>query len=266
MAAPLWPAGSRSACAFTFDLDAESLWLARGIEEPVALSQGRFGPAEALPRILEILRARGIRATFFIPGWVADHHPDALRAVLEHGHEVGCHGYRHERVSELQAGEEEAILKKSLETLERHTGARPRGYRAPAWQFSPHTLDLLARHGFDYSSNFMDRLFPYLHPPAAGRSLVEIPVSWALDDAPFFLFTGTRSLQPPGPVLEGWIAEFRGIHEAGGITNFAFHPQIIGRPSRLACLVELVETVQKTPGVWVAALETIAQHWRGTRG
>ena len=260
----MWPAGARSACAFTFDLDAESLWLARGVEEPVALSQGRFGPVEALPLILALLRTRAIRATFFIPGWVADHHSNALQAILKDGHEIGCHGYRHERVSELQAEEEEAILKNSIETLERHTGKRPRGYRAPSWQFSPRTLELLARYGFEYSSNFMDRLSPYLHPPLAGRSLVEIPVSWVLDDAPFFLFTGTRSLQPPGPVLEGWIAEFRGIHEAGGVTNFTFHPQIIGRPSRLACLAELMETVQKTPGVWVTALETIAEHWRAT--
>jgi len=262
VAAPFWPAGARSACAFTFDLDAESLWLGRGVEEPVALSQGRFGPVEALPRILDLLRSRAIRATFFIPGWVADHHPDAIQAIVKEGHEIGCHGYCHERVGELKAGEEEAILRKSLEALERHAGKRPKGYRAPAWQFSSHTLELLARYGFDYSSNFMDRLIPYLHPPVAGRSLVEIPVSWVLDDAPYFLFTGTRSIQPPGPVLEGWIAEFQGIHEAGGVTNFTFHPQIIGRPSRLACLAQLIETVQKTGGVWVTALETIAEHWR----
>jgi len=260
--AALWPAGAQSACAFTFDLDAETIWLSRGVREPVALSQGRFGPVEALPRILELLRSRAMRTTFFIPGWVADHYPDAVQAILKDGHEIGCHGYWHEQVSEVGAREEEAILKKSLKTLERHTGTRPRGYRAPTWQFSPRTLRLLARHGFEYSSNFMDRLVPYVHPPVAGRSLVEIPVSWVLDDAPFFLFTGTRSLQPPGPVLEGWVAEFKGIHEAGGVTNFTFHPQIIGRPSRLACLAELVETVLKTPGVWVTALDAIAEHWR----
>ena len=65
-------------------------------------------------------------------------------------------------------------------------------------------------------------------------------------------------------MLEGWISEFRGIHQAGGVTTFTFHPQIIGRPSRLACLGELVETVQKTPGVWVTALDAIAEHWRTT--
>ncbi len=261
-AAARWPGDARAACAFTFDLDAETLWIGRDVREPVALSQGRFGPVEALPRILDLLKTAGIRASFFIPAWVAEHYPDAVKAIVAGGHEIGCHGDEHERVSELDAAREEQILTKSLATLTRLAGRRPTGYRAPAWQLSPRTLELLARQGFDYSSNMMDRLAPYLHPPVDGRSLVEIPVSWVLDDAPYFLFTGTRSMQPPGPVLQAWLTEFDGINEAGGVTNFTFHPQIIGRPSRLACLRELIEYVRHTPRVWVASLAEISTHWR----
>ena len=108
----------------------------------------------------------------------------------------------------------------------------------------------------------MDRLRPYLHPPLDGRRLVEIPVAWVLDDAPFFLFTGQRAMQPPGPVLQGWLTELDGITEVGGVTNFTFHPQIIGRPSRFACLRELVEHARHTPKLWVARLEQIAAHTR----
>ena len=64
---PRWPGDSRAACAFTFDLDAETLWMARGVHEPVTLSQGRFGPVEALPRILAMLEKAEVRASFFIP-------------------------------------------------------------------------------------------------------------------------------------------------------------------------------------------------------
>jgi peptidoglycan/xylan/chitin deacetylase (PgdA/CDA1 family) len=263
---PRWPNDARAACAFTFDLDAETLWMARGVTEPVTLSQGRFGPVEALPRILRLLETAMIRASFFIPAWVAGHYPDAVRTIAAAGHEIGCHGDEHERVSELDREREEAILVKSVDVLGTLAGRRPLGYRAPAWQLSSHTLELLARHGFDYSSNMMDRLVPYLHPPVGGRSLVEIPVSWVLDDAPFFLFTGQRSIQPPGPVLQGWITEFEGISELGGITNFTFHPQIIGRPSRFACLRELVEHVRHTPRIWVASLGEISAHWRRAAG
>ena len=261
-AAPLWPGDARGACAFTFDLEAETLWIARGVQEPVALSQGRFGVLEGLPRILGLLRAAEIRASFFIPAWVAQHYPDSVKAIAAEGHEVGCHGDVHERVTDLEPGAERAILKKSLDVLTPLTTRRPVGYRAPAWQMSAHTLGLLVAEGFDYSSNMMDRLSPYLHPPIDGRALVEIPVSWVLDDAPYFLFTGQRSIEPPGPVLQGWLTEFEGITAVHGVTTFTFHPQIIGRPSRLACLKELIDHVRHTPRVWVATLGEIAAHWR----
>jgi peptidoglycan/xylan/chitin deacetylase (PgdA/CDA1 family) len=259
---PRWPGDARAACAFTFDLDAETLWIARGVTEPVTLSQGRFGPIEALPRILALLRAAEIHASFFIPAWVAQHYPDAVKAIAGEGHEIGCHGDEHERVSELPPDREREILLKSLEVLTPLAGRRPIGYRAPAWQLSSQTLDLLARNGFEYSSNMMDRLVPYLHPPVGGRALVEIPVSWVLDDAPYFLFTGQRSIQAPGPVLQGWFTEFEGITSVGGVTNFTFHPQIIGRPSRLACLKELIDYVRHTPRLWIARLCDIAAHCR----
>jgi peptidoglycan/xylan/chitin deacetylase (PgdA/CDA1 family) len=259
---PAWPRQARAACAFTFDLDAETLWLARGVEEPVALSQGRFGILEGLPRILSVLRAAEIHASFFIPAWVAEHYPQSVRAIAGDGHEIGCHGDVHERVTDLERGREQAILKKSLDVLTPLAGRRPIGYRAPAWQFSPNTLDLVTAEGFDYSSNMMDRLRPYLHPPMNGRALVEIPVSWVLDDAPYFLFTGQRAIQPPGPVLQGWLTEFEGITAMGGVTNFTFHPQIIGRPSRLACLQELIDHARHTPRVWIATLAEISAHAR----
>jgi len=263
MTAPRWPGGARAACAFTFDLDAETLWMARGVSEAVALSQGRFGPVEALPRILDLLRAMEIRASFFVPAWVAEHYPDALGAIVAGGHEAGCHGDVHERVTDLDAAAEEKILLRSLDVLKRLAGRTPVGYRAPAWQLSERTLGLLARHGFAYSSNMMDRLVPYLHEAVDGVSVVEIPVSWVLDDAPYFLFTGQRAIQPPGPVLQGWLTEFDGICEVGGVANFTFHPQLIGRPSRFACLRELVEHARRTPRVWIARLDEIAAHWRG---
>ncbi|MBI3636500.1 MAG: polysaccharide deacetylase [Candidatus Rokubacteria bacterium] len=262
MTAAGWPDGARAACAFTFDLDAETLWMARGVHERVTLSQGAFGVLEGLPRILALLRSADIRGSFFVPAWVIDHHTDAVRAIVGDGHEIGCHGDVHEKVTELDAAGEEKILLRSIDAVTGVAGARPVGYRAPAWQVSEHTFALLARHGFEYSSNMMDRLTPYLHPPIDGRRIVEIPVSWVLDDAPFFLFTGTRAIQAPGPVLQAWLTEFDGISETGGVTNFTFHPQIIGRPSRLACLRELVEYVRRTPRIWVAPLRDIAAHTR----
>ena len=210
--APIWPRNARAACAFTFDLDAETLWMARGIHEPVTLSQGRFGPVEALPRILALLRTHDIRASFFIPAWVAEHHQDAVRAIVDGGHEIGCHGDEHERVSELPPDREEAILVRSVEVLTRLGGTRPLGYRAPAWQLSAATIPLLVQHGFAYSSNMMDRLSPYLHPAVGGRASGRARLV-VLDDAP-------TSCSASGPSAPGrcfrLITEFDGITEARG--------------------------------------------------
>src|SRR5215467_8302579 len=103
---PAWPRETLAACAFTFDLDAETLWMARGVSEPVTLSQGRFGVLEGVPRILALLRAAEIRASFFIPAWVAAHYPDTARRIAGEGHEIGCHGDEHERVTDLPPGRE----------------------------------------------------------------------------------------------------------------------------------------------------------------
>src|SRR5215470_15268955 len=102
-----WPGDARAACAFTFDLDAETLWMARGISEPVTLSQGRFGVLEGVPRILAMLRAAQIHGTFFVPAWVATHYPDTVRAIAGEGHEIGCHGDEHESVTSLGPAREQ---------------------------------------------------------------------------------------------------------------------------------------------------------------
>src|SRR5579859_998372 len=79
----------------TFDLDAESGALARDpetAERPVALSVGHYGPNVAVPRLLALLRKQAIPATFFVPGWVVEHYPSTIEAILRDGHELAHHG------------------------------------------------------------------------------------------------------------------------------------------------------------------------------
>lgn len=107
------------------------------------------------------------------------------------------------------------------------------GYRSPSWDVSPHTLDLLEAKELTYTSQFMDDFRPYRH---RDRRLVELPVQWILDDWPHFAFdsgdTGPIRSTPEIEVL--WKEEFDGIHRYGGSYILTMHPQIIGRPSRVA--------------------------------
>lgn len=256
-----WPNGARVAVALTFDFDAESIWLGRDPENarhPGVLSQGTYSPKVAVPAILELLAREDIRATFFIPGLDADAHPNAVRAIHAAGHEIAHHGYAHVRADpDDRAAERESLLRGSA-VLERITGERPVGFRSPSWDFTGHTLELLVEQGVQYSSNFMDDVHPYLHP---STRIVELPVQWVLDDAPFFLFglgSNARPIQPASHALEVWKEEFLGLLEWGAPYVLTMHPQLIGRPSRLRALAELVGFTRQHDGVWFATCREIA--------
>jgi len=254
-----WPGGAACALSFSFDLDAEEVWIAddpANEHRPGVLSQGRYGPKVAVPEILELLRTFEVRSTFFVPGRVAERHPDAVRAIVTAGHELGHHGYTHRSPADLDADAETEELERGLAVL---TGFGPEiaGYRSPSWELSARTLDLLASHGFGYSSNLMDDVRPYRHE----GGLVEVPVSWNLDDAPHMWFsesTWDKTIVPNDHVRQLWTDEFEGIKRMGGACVFAMHPQFIGRPGRLTLLAQMLE-LTKLSDVWTATVGEIAE-------
>lgn len=259
-----WKAGAQCAVMLCFDVDAETLWLqgdSSGADRPGMLSLGTYGARVGVPLILDLLRRRGLKATFFIPGWTAEHHREQLVSVVEQGHEVGHHGWLHEPIEELTRDEEADILSRGIEALTSLTGQPPAGYRSPGWEFTPHTLDLLHEAGFRYSSNLMSHFLPWLHP---STDLIELPVSWVLDDAPFFLFGPERFQRPIAPAehaLTAWLEEFRGIYRFGGLFTLTMHPQLIGRPGRILILERLIDEILRYPDVWFATGDEIARYW-----
>ena len=256
----MWPEGFRCAASFTFDFDAEEVWIGEdpaNADKPGVLSQGTYGAKVAVPLILELLATHGLFATFFIPARVAERHPHRVKEIASAGHEIAHHGFTHTSPTKLSRQEEEEELKKGLEIL-RSFGGEVVGYRSPSWDFSAHTLALLETHGFRYSSNFMDDLMPYRHE---GSSIVELPIQWTLDDAAHFWFDGatwTKKISTVSEVREIWQGEFLGIRKVGGCCIFTMHPQVIGRPYRLAFLDELMGFVKAHDDVWIATCGEIA--------
>lgn len=256
----MWPEGNVSAAAFTFDFDAEEVWIGEdpaNAGRPGTLSQGTYGARVGVPLILELLARHGVRATFFVPGRVAERYPDRVEQIVAAGHELAHHGYTHTSPVQMSRGEEETELVKGLRALGRF-GAAVTGYRSPSWDLSPHTLDLLLEHGLRYSSNLMDEVRPYQVPD---RPLVEVPISWVLDDAAHFWFDGaswTKSIATASSVREIWEAEFLGIRDLGGAAVFTMHPQIIGRPGRIGFLESFLSFVVGHHDVWVTTTEQIA--------
>ena len=200
-----WPEGVDAAAAFTFDLDAESAILSEAPSARLRLSvmtHQAYGPRTGLPRILRLLERKGIRATFFVPGYSAERHPAAVRAIRDAGHEIGHHGHLHEQVSALSPEAEEAALLRGLEALDRVAGIRPDGWRAPNWEMSYASPAILARHGFRYDSSLMDDDRPYVLE-VNGHRMAELPPHWSLDDWEQYVYL-------PGLSGDGRIATPRG--------------------------------------------------------
>src|SRR5947207_10040445 len=179
-----WPGGHRAALALTFDVDAESAILAVDVAYAARLStmsHQAYGPRVGVPRILRMLERTGVRGTFFVPGLTADRHPATVEAIAAAGHEIAHHGYSHVPYHALSAGGQRRDVERGLESLERITGRRPDGFRAPWWELTDSTPALLAELGFGWDSSMMDDDRPYLLDTGRGI-LAELPVHCMLDD------------------------------------------------------------------------------------
>jgi peptidoglycan/xylan/chitin deacetylase (PgdA/CDA1 family) len=246
----------------TFDFDAISLWTARNMTTPGPVSRGEFG-AHAIPRILALLRRHDVTSTFFIPGHTIESYPRKTSMVVEAGHEIAAHGYAHEPVSTLSEAEERDVLGRSVSLIQSLTGTPPLGYRTPSFDFTPHTVRLLEEAGFEYDSSLMgtdtvpyfartnDRCpsdGPFEFGPAS--SIVELPVSWTLDDYPHLEFVRTNSyvmpgLQDPASMFDMFLrdVQFMLENDANGVCTVTLHPQVIGRGARMIALERFIEAV-----------------------
>ncbi len=264
-----WPNGARCAVAFTFDMDADSiLHLAHPTDahrRVSALSQLRYGPSIAVPRILDLYRRHDLKQTFYVPAWCIERYPDAVAAMVKDGHEVAHHGYIHEHPSELSRDEERHWLRRGIEIIERHTGQRPRGFRAPLYNFSDHTLDLLLEEGFTYDASLMGDDVPYLIQSDLG-DLVELPTHWGLDDWPPYVhmidIDYMMSIKSPSEAIAGFREEFDAAWEFGGLWIAVWHPFVSGRLARLRAVEGLITYMQDKGDVWFARMEDIAAHVR----
>ena len=247
-----------------FDFDAVSGFISRGLTTPTPMSRGEFGPV-AIPRILDLLRRYNVTATFFIPGHTLETYPRECSLVVEAGHEIGHHGWTHVPPSDMSREQEEEGLVRGNEQIVKLTGRKARGYRSPSWDLSANSVELLLKHGFVYESSMMGNDYsPYRvrhgdvialeQPMTFGKvtPLIEMPVSWTLDDYPHFEFLRTKStilqgLMNANAVLDNWINDYVYMQRYidWGVLTYTFHPFVIGRGHRILALEKLLKTLQE---------------------
>jgi peptidoglycan-N-acetylglucosamine deacetylase len=269
----VWPDGVTAAACLTFDMDAEAPVLTAdisSISRMTPMSHQAYGPLVGVPRILALLERHGITATFFVPGYSAHRYPDVVRAVAAAGHEIAHHSYFHENTIGMDEKTEAAMLDLGLQALHDVAGVRPDGYRAPMWEMNFHTPKLLAERGFRYDSSLMDSDHPYVLAvegsagPKASGTLVEVPVSWGLDDWEQYAFlpglTGSGVIESPAKALEMWTLELEAMHRLGAAFVLCCHPFLSGRPSRAEALERLIERMKSLDGLWITTVGEVAKH------
>jgi peptidoglycan-N-acetylglucosamine deacetylase len=261
-----WKGGTRCAVAFSFDSDHETNELRDGGLSFSKLSQGQYGNRRGVPRILDVLARHGVPASFYVPAVTALLHPDEQRRVVAEGHEIGIHGWIHERNSVLPPADERELQMRAADTLEKVTGRRPVGIRTPSWDFSPHTLAITRDMGLEYDSSLMADDDCYeLMLDGAPTGVVELPVEWIRDDAVYYnmnRFAGLRPHMGPADAFDIWRRELDAAWEEGGIFQLTMHPHHSGYRSRIWVLEELIRHAKARGSVWFATHADIARFAR----
>jgi peptidoglycan/xylan/chitin deacetylase (PgdA/CDA1 family) len=262
-----WPGGARVAVLLSFDVDNETVSLRFGEPTVGALSQGQYGSRVALQRVVELLDRHRIPASFFIPAVSLMLAPQQVDVIKRSGrHEFAVHGWIHEMNTTLPAEVERELVQRSIDTLTALTGTRPVGYRAPSWNFSPNTLNIVRELGFLYESSLMADDSPYeLMQNGQPTGIVELPVEWILDDAPLFNPLGDR-YSPPRDVAQVWIDEFERAYSEGTMFLLTMHPHITGHRSRIVALELLIDHIRTRPGVWFGTHRAAAEYVKAKAG
>ena len=222
-------------------------------------------------RILDLLAQYNIQSTWFVPGFTIESHPEACEAVVAAGHEIAHHSWAHIPPSNQSREEEAEDMARANEAIRTLTGRKARGYRSPSWDLSDSTIELLIAEGMDYDSSLMcgdyipsftrlgDQVElgePIRYGPKS--QLIEMPISWSLDDYPHFEYIRTPETTLPGLnsprlVMDSWWDEFCYMQRAvdWGVLTYTMHPYVIGRGYRMLALEDLLKRLVEASAIFL---------------
>ena len=276
--------------AYGVHVDAVAGWLGSygGEDSPTDISRGIFSGEVGSPRILKMLQKYNLPSTWFIPGHSIESFPEQMKAVADAGCEIALHGYSHEDPCTMTPAQEEAVLVKCIDLIEKLCGQKPVGYDAPWWQFSPVTNELLLKHGIKYDNSQMHNDFhPYyvrvgdtwtkidysknaeewMKPLVRGTEsdLVEIPASWYLDDLPPMMFQkaspNSYGFASPRGIGQMWQDQFDYVYREYDYAVFplCIHPDVSGHPQNILMNERLIEHIMAHEGVRFVTYKEVAE-------
>jgi peptidoglycan/xylan/chitin deacetylase (PgdA/CDA1 family) len=255
-----WPGEARLAVLLSFDADDETSELRFGGSSINVLSDTQYGRV-GLRRVVDLVDRHEIPASFFIPAVSLELDPGKAELINRSGrHEIALHGWIHENPASITRDQEKRALEKSIDSIRRISGHDPVGYRAPSWNFSEHTVDLLQEFGLLYDSSLMSDDSPFeILRNGQPTGIVELPVSWVPDDASYIVPRYPGSISPRDflTILKD---DFDVAYREGTMFLLTTHPDVIGRRSAIVILEELIDYIKSKPGIWFATHRQVAEY------
>jgi len=245
----------------TVNLDAEAVDLHEARKENLygRYSYGRYGMRAGVWRLLDVLRAQDVQATFFVPALDAENNPQVVEAIAADAHEIAARGYAFEDHSKLGV-QERATLQRAHDALTKVTGVAPVGWRAPLGLVTHDTLGYLADLGYLYDSSFQDDDYPYVVQVASGRQIVELPSFQFFEDSTLY-----NPRHSHIRLLKIWKEEFDAVYSEGHFVNLTLHPRGdygSGRTVRARIVDDFLTYVRRHPGVYFATCREMAAWWQ----
>jgi peptidoglycan/xylan/chitin deacetylase (PgdA/CDA1 family) len=275
-----WPGGARLAVNFVVNIeegaernvldgDLDREWLAEvkyvvpdGERELYLESTFEYGSRVGFWRVIDLFDRMEVTPTAFVCGQSLERNPDIAHALVERNCDVVGHGYRWLPPTGLAPDEEQEQIRLAAESIEKSTGKRIKG-----WFWRPSntvlTRQALANEGLLYDSGAFNDDLPYFDN-VAGRPFLVVPYALDVNDAKFHksqFFIGEDFLRYAIDAFDLLYAEST---EMPRMMTVGLHTRIIGRPSRIGALRQLLEHVLSHDKVWVAGRDEIASFWAQT--
>lgn len=225
-----------------------------GASDLSASRWAEYGGNEGIWRIASALGERGVPATVFCNALSAERYPDAVRHLARSGFDVAGHGYAQDQyLLDYPPQEQGALIRKSLDILERTSGARPQGWVTPVYGNDRHTTTLLVEEGVKWHCDALDYSLPRLEQTPAGP-IVAIPWSEFVDNR---VQRGN-----PRAYYEVYADTFDYLYtrEHGALLHLAIHAHFGGRPLVTAMLHKILDHFERHAAVWFARHAEVARH------
>jgi peptidoglycan/xylan/chitin deacetylase (PgdA/CDA1 family) len=264
MVDPTWPNGKRVAVLVSVLLEnwspgksptyfPRTTPLKPGAVDHAAMQWSHYGGREGIWRILALLERRNVKATVFANALSAELYPDAIAAIVRAGHGLAGHGYAQDQyLCDLAPAEQQAVIRRSLDTLERVGGTRPQGWVCSVYSWNEATFDLLVREGVRWHADALDVSQPRLQQTPSGP-IVALP--WCD-------FVDNRVLRAsPRDYFDVYKDSFDFLRasEPMGLLHLAVHSHFGGRPLIAAQLEKLLDTIAGSADAWLVRHDELVE-------